>query len=203
MASTQYHPPREQRGLAALFLRARKTGHQRAGSAFALIGLVLAMAAATPSYGQTVITAPAPIDPVTGQPASPPPRHHAPDPYLWHVAGLPEGTTLDVRSGAGPAFRIIATLPEGMAVDMQNCMESRGGYWCRIATFERPRISGWVDGRFVEKHGGPPPQAGTIGGVPAEIIIDPFGKKQSGQRQGTARQQNGMTPDDSAGDTGE
>ncbi|MBB4955382.1 hypothetical protein H4S14_003466 [Agrobacterium vitis] len=93
-----------------------------------------------------------------------------PDPYLWHVTGLPQGSDLPVLSGAGPNFRIINTLNEGTPVDMQTCTESRGGYWCRIATYDRPRISGWVDGRFLKKTGGEP--EGTIGGVPGGPYLD-------------------------------
>lgn len=100
-----------------------------------------------------------------------------PDPYLWHVTGLKPGQQLPVLSGAGPNFRIIHALTEGTPVDMQNCMESRGGYWCRIATVDRPRISGWVDGRYVLKTGGDPP--GMIGGVPVDPVIElPVGKGQ-------------------------
>jgi len=71
------------------------------------------------------------------------------DTYLWHVRGLPPGARLAVYSGAGPHFRVIHMLDEGSPVEWLSCRESRGGYWCRVATVDRPRISGWVDGRFV------------------------------------------------------
>lgn len=93
-----------------------------------------------------------------------------PDPYLWHVTGLPQGSDLPVLSGAGPNFRIINMLKEGTPIDMQTCSEIRGGYWCRIATYDRPRISGWVDGRFLKKTGGDP--QGTTGGLPGGPYLD-------------------------------
>jgi hypothetical protein len=93
-----------------------------------------------------------------------------PDPYLWHVTGLPQGSDLPVLSGAGPNFRIINTVKEGTPIDMQTCSEIRGGYWCRIATYDRPRISGWVDGRFLKKTGGDP--QGTTGGMPGGPYLD-------------------------------
>jgi hypothetical protein len=99
------------------------------------------------------------------------------DAYLWHVRGLPPGQRLAVYSGAGPKFRIIYALDEGTPVERLTCKDSRGGYWCRIATVDRPRISGWVDGRFLlEETGFAPPQEERIPPLTPEIIIDPFGK---------------------------
>ncbi|MDQ0456196.1 SH3 domain-containing protein [Rhizobium paknamense] len=155
---------------------------------FCRLGILLPLlvTGTSQSAAQTVIPAPSMTAPAGRVQAGPQGgvQGGMPDPYLYHITGLPQGASLDVRSGAGPAFRVIASLPEGTPVDMQNCMESRGGYWCRIATFERPRISGWVDGRFITKDGGEPP--GTIGGMPGEIIIDPYGGKggKNGQQQG-------------------
>jgi hypothetical protein len=79
------------------------------------------------------------------------------DTYLWHVRGLPPGARLAVYSGAGPNFRVIHMLDEGSPIERLNCRESResrGGYWCRVATVDRPRISGWVDGRFLLEDAG-------------------------------------------------
>lgn len=76
------------------------------------------------------------------------------DTYLWHVRGLPPGARLAVYSGAGPNFRVIHMLDEGSPIERLSCRESRGGYWCRVATVDRPRISGWVDGRFLLEDAG-------------------------------------------------
>ncbi|MBB4006806.1 SH3 domain-containing protein [Allorhizobium taibaishanense] len=153
----------------------RQAAHGFRVVAAAAIGLMLASAA----FGQTVITAPSLDGSAQGTP-------DFPDPYLWHVTGLKPGQQLPILSGAGPRFRIIHALQEGTPVDMQNCMESQGGYWCRIATVDRPRISGWVDGRYVVKTGGDPP--GTIGGVPVDPVIEipvgPGGKGRGGQGHG-------------------
>ncbi len=78
------------------------------------------------------------------------------DDYIWHVFGLRPGDTLRMRSGAGPAFRIIAELEEGTPVDNLGCMDQNGGFWCRVATVGRPRISGWVNGRYLSDEGGGP-----------------------------------------------
>ncbi|MCO6180068.1 SH3 domain-containing protein [Ciceribacter sp. RN22] len=80
------------------------------------------------------------------------------DPYVWHVYGLPPGGLLAIRSGAGLNFRVIGELAEGMPVKNLGCLEQDTGYWCRIATTDRPRVSGWVNGRFlVEDWGSNPP----------------------------------------------
>lgn len=163
---------------ASLIRNTIPRGLMQGALALAAVGLSLA---AMPALGQTVIPAP----PVNGEPDGN--GAHGgmdfPDPYLWHVTGLKPGQQLPVLSGAGPNFRIIHALREGTPVDMQNCMESRGGYWCRIATVDRPRISGWVDGRYVVKTGGDPP--GMIGGVPVDPVIElPVGKGNGGQGSG-------------------
>lgn len=97
------------------------------------------------------------------------------DSYLWHVRGLPAGQRLPVYSGAGPNFRIIHALDEGTPIERLSCKDSRGGYWCRIATVDLPRISGWVDGRFLlEEPGFAPPDDIRNPSFEPEIIIDPF-----------------------------
>lgn len=97
------------------------------------------------------------------------------DTYLWHVRGLPPGQRLAVYSGAGPNFRVIHALDEGQPIERLSCKDSRGGYWCRIATVDRPRISGWVDGRFLlEESGFAPPQDERDALTDPLIVIDPF-----------------------------
>jgi hypothetical protein len=97
------------------------------------------------------------------------------DSYLWHVRGLPPGQRLPVYSGAGPTFRIIHALDEGTPIERLSCKDSRGGYWCRVATVDLPRISGWVDGRFLlEEPGFAPPDDIRNPRYEPEILIDPF-----------------------------
>jgi hypothetical protein len=97
------------------------------------------------------------------------------DTYLWHVRGLPPGQRLAVHSGAGPNFRVIHALDEGQPIERLSCKNSRGGYWCRVATVDLPRISGWVDGRFLlEETGFAPPDDLRNPSFEPEIVIDPF-----------------------------
>jgi hypothetical protein len=97
------------------------------------------------------------------------------DTYLWHVRGLPPGKRLAVYSGAGPNFRVIHALDEGQPIERLSCQDSRGGYWCRIATVDLPRISGWVDGRYLlEEAGFAPPEDVRYPSFEPEILIDPF-----------------------------
>lgn len=78
------------------------------------------------------------------------------DAALWHVYGLIPGDMLNIRSGAGLAFRVIGALQEGQPVRNLGCRERDGGFWCRISTYDRPRISGWVNGRYLTDEWVPP-----------------------------------------------
>lgn len=78
------------------------------------------------------------------------------DAAIWHVYGLIPGDMLTIRSGAGPAFRVIGALQEGQSVRNLGCRERDGGFWCRISTYDRPRISGWVNGRYITDEWVPP-----------------------------------------------
>ena len=71
------------------------------------------------------------------------------DAAIWHILGLRPGERLNIRSGPGSTFRAIGELQEGDPVRNLGCRERDGQYWCRIATYDRPRISGWVNGRYV------------------------------------------------------
>jgi len=104
------------------------------------------------------------------------------DTYLWHVRGLPPGQRLPVYSGAGPNFRIIHALDEGTPIERLSCRDSRGGYWCRVATVDLPRISGWVDGRFLLEEPGfaPPDDLRNPSFEPEiKIEIDPFARPRT------------------------
>ena len=78
------------------------------------------------------------------------------DAAIWHVYGLVPGDVLAIRSGAGTAFRVIGTLEEGQPLRNLGCEDRDGGFWCRISTYERPRISGWVNGRYLTDEDLPP-----------------------------------------------
>lgn len=78
------------------------------------------------------------------------------DAAIWHVYGLIPGDVLNIRSGAGPAFRVIGALQEGQPVRNLGCRERDGGFWCRISTYDRPSISGWVNGRYITDEWVPP-----------------------------------------------
>lgn len=132
------------------------------------LGLALAILAASSASAQQPQVIPAPNLDDSGTPM---------DPYLWHVRGLPPGQRLAMHSGAGPNFRVIHALQEGTPIERLSCKESRGGYWCRIATITRPRISGWVDGRYLLENPGFAPQNDErSSSIEPVIVIDPFEK---------------------------
>lgn len=78
------------------------------------------------------------------------------DAAIWHVYGLIPGDRLNIRSGAGQAFRVIGALQEGQPVRNLGCRERDGGFWCRISTYDRTSISGWVNGRYITDEWVPP-----------------------------------------------
>lgn len=142
------------------------TSHDNRKSAITVAALCLATFIATPSTAQQPQVIPAPD--LDGGGA-------LMDTYLWHVRGLPPGQRLAVHSGAGPNFRVIHALDEGQPIERLSCKDSRGGYWCRVATVDGPRISGWVDGRFLlEETGFAPPQEERDAPAEPLIVIDPF-----------------------------
>ncbi|GEO85468.1 MULTISPECIES: SH3 domain-containing protein [Alphaproteobacteria] len=71
------------------------------------------------------------------------------DAAIWHVYGLMPDDMLNIRSGPGPAFRVIGALQESQPVRNLGCSERDGGFWCRVSTYDQPRISGWVNGRYI------------------------------------------------------
>ncbi|MBP1849031.1 SH3 domain-containing protein [Rhizobium halophytocola] len=81
------------------------------------------------------------------------------DAAMWHILGLPPGRTLNMRSGPGSRFRVIALLPDATPVEHLGCQERLGEFWCRVATLGAPRISGWVNGRYVSDDFVPPRQS--------------------------------------------
>lgn len=111
------------------------------------------------------------------------------DAAIWHVYGLIPGDVLAIRSGAGTAFRVIGTLEEGQPVRNLGCEDRDGGFWCRISTYERPRISGWVNGRYLTDEG--VPSAGPLPGDEDETVIPGTAYHATGtircQRPGDAR----------------
>ncbi|MBO3762096.1 SH3 domain-containing protein [Ciceribacter sp. L1K22] len=83
------------------------------------------------------------------------------DAAIRHILGLTPGQTLNIWSGPGNTFRVIGVLEEGAPVRNLGCRERDGGYWCRVSTYDRPRISGWVNGRYVSDEYVDPGPGGT------------------------------------------
>lgn len=129
---------------------------------FALAAGLLAGSLA-PAMGQEVIMAPGSMAP--GEE----------DPYLFHVYGARPGEAVTMRSGAGTAFRAIATLSDGEPVQKLSCREGKNGYWCRVATTDRPRISGWVIGRALHEDSVSHRKAPSTDDYVAEGIYDAIG----------------------------
>lgn len=137
----------------------------------------LLFALAFPAVAQQVVPAPASPGTLPGTLED--------DPYLFHVYGARPGEPVNIRSGAGTNFRIIGTLADGAPVEKLNCNEDSRGYWCRIATTDRPRVSGWVIGRALYEDDVPHDRGPSTDDYVAEGIYDaisPHRCHQSGNR---------------------
>ena len=121
------------------------------------------------------------IAPATAQSVIMAPGAQAPsdeDPYLFHVYGARPGEAVNIRSGAGTRFRVIGTLADGAPVEKQSCREDSRGYWCRISTTDRPRISGWVVGRALHQDEVPHDKAPSTDDYVAEGAYDAIGSSR-------------------------
>lgn len=99
------------------------------------------------------------------------------DAALWHVLGLRPGDVLNIRSAPSPTGRIIGDLEEGEPVRNLGCRERDGGFWCRVSTYGRPRISGWVNGRYIsDEFVEPPPVDMPAPGFSERPRRDPQGR---------------------------
>lgn len=83
------------------------------------------------------------------------------DAAIWHVLGLRRGDVLNMRTAPSLRGRVIAALEEGMPVRNEGCQDRDGQYWCRVSTYGRPRISGWVNGRYISDEFVDPGQGGA------------------------------------------
>jgi uncharacterized protein YraI len=95
-------------------------------------------------------------------------------PDFWVVRGLARGDLLNVRSQPSTSQgRVIATLREGEVVRNLGCRMSGQTRWCRIRSTTGIDVTGWVNGRFLREHGGPPPGAGggAGGGAGPDFLL--------------------------------
>jgi uncharacterized protein YraI len=91
-------------------------------------------------------------------------------PDFWAVRGLAMGDLLNVRAEPSTRSRVLATLREGEVVRNLGCRMSGQTRWCRIRSTTGIDVTGWVNGRFLREHGGPPPGQGG-GGAGTDLLV--------------------------------
>lgn len=75
-------------------------------------------------------------------------------PDYWTVAGVASDDTLNIRSGPGTGYRVVARAPNGAVFRNLGCRGTGNDRWCHLETPDG-RISGWAAGRFLAESGAP------------------------------------------------
>ncbi|EBA13365.1 SH3 domain-containing protein [Roseobacter sp. CCS2] len=67
------------------------------------------------------------------------------------VKGTGPDELLKLRSGPGLGFNIILGLPDGTALNRQDCVTEVGQRWCRVSLADAPQISGYVSADYISE----------------------------------------------------
>lgn len=102
-------------------------------------------------------------------------------PNYWQVAGVAADDHLNVRSGPGANYRIVATAPNGFTFRNLGCRGTGNSRWCHVET-TGGQTSGWVAGRFLREAGGPGAAA-----VPASDVPELYARNTGEIKVGVAR----------------
>ena len=91
-------------------------------------------------------------------------------PDWWQVAGLQEGSALNIRSGPHTRYPAISRAANGELAQNRGCRMTGGDRWCNVR-FDGSGQQGWVAGRFLIEAAAPAtatmPEGGPVGnGVP-------------------------------------
>ncbi len=65
------------------------------------------------------------------------------------IQGAGEEEFVRLRAGPGLGFSAILGLPDGTAVDRQDCVTEVGQLWCRVSLADAPRITGYVSADYL------------------------------------------------------
>ncbi len=111
-------------------------------------------------------------------------------PGVTTIGNIASNARVNLRSGPGPIFPSIATLPYGTRVDVGGCIGGGSNRWCQVDTTDG-RYSGYVSGRFlVEGTAARPPDAGMDGG-PDYYVVRGLG---AGDRLNVRREPSASSP---------
>lgn len=94
-------------------------------------------------------------------------------PGIAVVDGLAPGDLLNIRATPTPIGTVQARLPNGAGVRTLGCAQYDGYDWCKVATLDAPKLSGWTPARYLRAADtdadatAPTPPAGATPQAPA------------------------------------
>lgn len=65
------------------------------------------------------------------------------------VTGTGPDDLLKLRSGPGLGFDVVLGLPDGTALNRQDCVTEANQRWCRVSLTTAPRITGYVSADYL------------------------------------------------------
>ncbi|WP_347310733.1 SH3 domain-containing protein [Defluviimonas sp. SAOS-178_SWC] len=86
-------------------------------------------------------------------------------PDFWVMTGVPAGDTLNMRSGPGTGYGVIARAQNGQIFRNLGCRGSGNSRWCDVET-KSGSVRGWVSGRYLQESGGGASTGSASGDVP-------------------------------------
>jgi hypothetical protein len=75
-------------------------------------------------------------------------------PDYWAVTGVSSNDHLNIRSGPGSNYRVVALAPNGAVFRNLGCQGTGNSRWCHLET-PTGDVSGWASGRFLAESGAP------------------------------------------------
>lgn len=82
-------------------------------------------------------------------------------PDYWKVSGVVSDDTLNIRSGPGTNYRVIARAPNGAVFRNLGCKGTGDARWCHLET-PSGNVNGWASGRYLVESGAP--SSGNVSG---------------------------------------
>lgn len=67
------------------------------------------------------------------------------------VQGVEEGDMLKMRAGPGTGYDVLAGLPNGTVVRVNDCSRLGGTRWCRVALDRAPGFRGYVSETYLRR----------------------------------------------------
>lgn len=74
-------------------------------------------------------------------------------PDFWQVTGVSSNDTLNMRSGPGTNYKVVARAPNGTVLRNLGCEGSGSSRWCEVETKDG-NVRAWVKGTYLKESGG-------------------------------------------------